>query len=280
MTWAAYGPIAAAEWTRALESTGEALLQECLERHPSLLPIVTVYDQSLLGGHHGVWMDAVISQPPLPGFHRRVPDFMWIKSDSATVVVTCVEIERQDKFWFRRDGTPTAQLTQALDQLEEWRIWFATASKDEFFETYRLPSVWRLRHFSQKYVLVYGRRSEFDTTAGSRHGAEAHYLNRKRARMMSPDTAQMTLDAIGPSESNRQLVTVRLRENRLEAVSVPPTFTCGQHMRHLARNVEGLELSIRSMATPASAERIGYLARRLEFWQAAPEFGSFRTGSE
>ena len=114
MAWDVYEPTVSSDWQNALEREDEKALQTCIERHPCLLPVGAY-------GNHGAWMDAVITQPPLAGFHKRVPDFMWFESDSSTVVAVCVEIERQGKYWFNVGGTPTADLSQALDQIQEWR---------------------------------------------------------------------------------------------------------------------------------------------------------------
>jgi hypothetical protein len=280
MPWQEYESYVSTAWTSALTETKERVLQRCIERHPCLLGVDSVQTPSYPSGHHGVWMDAVISQPPLWGYQNRVPDFMWITSDSSTVVATCVEIERQDKYWFNKAGTPTADLNQARDQIDEWRIWFRSCPKDDFFEAYRLPDVWRRRNFAQRYFLLYGRRSEFDDHVGSRHGNEAHRLNRKRGELLKHDSGQRTLDALHPDHASRGLVTIRLHDHQLEVVSVPPVFKTGPHMRLMARYVEGLPLGINRMEPHPSQERLDYLTERVAYWAKAPEFGAFGPGSE
>ena len=90
---------------------------------------------------------------------------MWIEINSAEVISTFVEIERPSKRWFHKDGTPTADLSQARDQISEWRGWFEDNTVESFFDTYCLPGEWLSeRRFRQQYVLVYGRRSEFAET--------------------------------------------------------------------------------------------------------------------
>jgi hypothetical protein len=158
MAWEEYQPLVQASWEAALAGPDEGPLQDCLAAHPCLLPVYKPGDVDI-GGHHGPWMDAVITQPPLAGFRKRVPDFMWFERTSATVTAVCVELERPTKFWFNRGGTPTANLTQALDQIQEWKNWFAGRPAKEFFDAYRLPNEWLFRrHFDQRYILLYGRR--------------------------------------------------------------------------------------------------------------------------
>jgi hypothetical protein len=277
MAWLEYDAIVRRDWLEALNKPLECDLQRCLELHPCLLPVATTSDTA---GGHGLWMEAVITQPPLAGFKKRVPDFMWFVSNSSTVTAVCLEIERSTKLWFKKNGTPTAELTQALDQLEEWRGWFAAHTKEELFDEYQLAPQWRNRHFKQHYALAYGRRSEFDTTAGTRHEANAIHLNQKRATMVKGDTSQMTLDALFPSETYRRLATIALRDNQLVAKSIPPTFETGEHVRRLARHVSGLEIAVDEMEHPPSPERLVYLKQRIAYWRHVPEWGMFSPISE
>jgi hypothetical protein len=160
MPWDDYLAKTIADWEAALASTRERAVHDCLALHPSLLPLQRSGDPGALG-HHGAWMDAVITEPPLEGFRRRVPDFMWFERTSASVTAVCLELERPSKYWFRKDGVQTADLRQALDQIQEWREWFADHRPEELFEAYRLPQEWLVqRRFNQRYILLYGRRAQ------------------------------------------------------------------------------------------------------------------------
>jgi hypothetical protein len=92
--------ILASRWRQLIdsdESTDERLVQSFLERHPSLLPGSHSVDGS---SGHWPFPFAVISQPKLPGLSTRIPDFMWIASDSASVYPILIEIETPHKRWF------------------------------------------------------------------------------------------------------------------------------------------------------------------------------------
>lgn len=259
-----YRDIVRQDWAAALDANSEVEVQRCLERHPSLLP----FDRGgSAGGHHGPWMRVVITQPQLTGLHSFVPDFMWFERDSSTVTAVCVEVESPAKFWFRKDGVQTAALTQALDQIQEWRGWFQTVNTKELFSQYALPYEFLFRVFKQRFVLLYGRRSEFDAAAGSRHGLSAARLNRKRASIAPPDVTVRTLDSLDPDGSDARVTTITYRDHLLQAVTIPPTWTTGQWVRDFVRSVEGIEEAIGRMEH-APAQRVEYLKSRVRFWKS------------
>src|SRR4051794_14518271 len=77
MEWDAYNRWLWEKWSALLNSdrqSNEKAFQDFLEQHPSLLP-------HFFGGH-GSLHSAVFSQPELPGFRKKHPDFMWISLDS------------------------------------------------------------------------------------------------------------------------------------------------------------------------------------------------------
>ena len=92
MTWDTYVEIVNQEWQALLANTGstEKDFQGFFERHTCCLPqMYPVFKR----GAHGPYPGAVISQPVLPGFSRKVPDFLYITRDSATVYAVLIEIE-------------------------------------------------------------------------------------------------------------------------------------------------------------------------------------------
>ncbi len=272
--WDAYAEMVRAAWAAALDAEDEATVQRCLEQHPCLLPL---YGSNTAGGggHHGHWMDVVVTQPPLPGYQSRVPDFLWVERDSGSVTVVCVELERPNKFWFNVDGSQTSDLTQALGQIGDWRDWFQTNRSSNFFDAFQIPRQWSSRVFRQRYVLLYGRAREFESEVGSRHGAEGDRLNRIRQQLNSqPDLKVNTLDSLVPNKSHSSTITVKRTNKRLAAVAVPPTFETGQQVLQLARHVERLSDAIGKIES-VSAERRDYLIERLGFWREAPLGGSY-----
>ena len=105
---------------------------------------------------------AVISKPKLPGL-RRQPDFMWIATDSVGLYPILVEIETPHKKWFYGDHAEIhSDLTHAQGQLAEWRAWFDRGQTHAFLDDYDIPRELRKRRFSPRFVLIHGRRADYE----------------------------------------------------------------------------------------------------------------------
>jgi hypothetical protein len=162
MGWEKYKKIILKEWKELLEKIDrvtERDFQHFFESHPCMLPWI----YGVFGvGAHGMFPSALISQPVLPSFTRKVPDFMFIARDSAAVYAVLIEIEDPRKPWATSNGCPSAKLTQAINQLKEWQAWFSQPLNCKQFKGYyNIPQEFlNYRQFLQKYILIYGRQSE------------------------------------------------------------------------------------------------------------------------
>ncbi len=125
LAWDTYSDMALAEWYKLLSlNPEEDEVQRFLELHPSMIPGGS--GDVGPGGHHGSDMGAVFRRPKLIGSGRTFePDFMWVTRSSGLVTPILIEIEKPSKRWFRKDGRPTGEFTEAHDQLNDWRSWFA-----------------------------------------------------------------------------------------------------------------------------------------------------------
>lgn len=92
-------------------ATDERPLQKYLESRPVLLV-------QHLGGGHGRW---VIPQPRLGA--EFVPDFMIAEKSSLGFEWTAVELENPSVSSFTQGGDPSAALSHAIRQIEDWRGW-------------------------------------------------------------------------------------------------------------------------------------------------------------
>lgn len=254
----AYDKAVEAEWTTFLNEANprdEALFQHFLERHPTLLP--GPYGTPW-GRYHGPIHDAVFSQPELPGFRAKRPDFLLFEQDSATVYAVLIEIEAPAKPWCTRAGGPSSALTKAIDQIRDWKAWFSDpVNVLAFRKLYNLDEDIDDRRLVQHYVLIYGRREEanrIQTFAGKRHDLAA------------ADEFFMTYDRLEPNGGAD--LTVRLDrsgpDTKLRVISVVPTITLNRDGAIWFSTLEGSEEAIRSCAM-ISDTRKEFLLERLHF---------------
>lgn len=257
MTWDDYANKVQAEWKALLDSDagqGEKPIQRFLETHPSLVPGA----QSMSGpSGHSAYPAALIRQPKLPSFDYKIPDFMWIAVDSAKIYAVMIEIEAPKKKWFNKDETPNAKFSQAKDQLTKWRVWFREPRNEEaFLDYYNLPSWRRDRRFVPQFVLIYGRRAEFEGKPN---------LTKKRANEERESEYFMTFDRLKPIHDSSQYMTIERNKSGYKAVSIPATVQLGPVFSQYRSLISGKEYCVDSSHYMTN-ERKGFLTRRLAYW--------------
>ncbi|WP_121120186.1 Shedu immune nuclease family protein [Croceibacterium ferulae] len=241
-------------WAKLLDGNPtERDVQHFLEQHPALIPGAF----SVIGGlsGHAPFPDAVISQPELYGYQRRKPNFMWISKNSLTLNPVLIEIEAPEKKMFRKDGTPTAEFTQAKNQLLEWKVWFSKPENQmAFLRDYAIP-FHRLR-LEPQYVLIFGRRSEYE-------GNEQ--LTRLRSEQMGANEVLMSFDRLGFDANSDQFLSVRHKPLGYEVLHVPPTLWLGPAMFSYEVPLDGLSAAVDNNPF-ISGERKGFIKDRLPYW--------------
>lgn len=161
----------------------ERAVHRFLEQHPCLLPGGEA-DAMSIGGHHGPFPGAVITQAQLQGTFQRQPDFIWPNKVSGVFMPVFLELERPDKLWLREDRRQqTAEFSQAIAQAAEWRTWLdSDANRLVCYEVYGISDWIRADHkIEPVFRLVYGRRSEFvdDAQLTRQREARSHVCPRK-----------------------------------------------------------------------------------------------------
>jgi hypothetical protein len=189
------------------------------------------------------------------GRSLRLP---WLASDSANFTPVFIEIESPAKRWFTQAEVPTSDLTQAINQLAQWRAWLnQNANVAVFYDAFEVPEALR-RHltFRPEFVLIYGRRSEFD---------ERPQLRRLREQFERHGQVVMTFDRLEPRSDCQQYLTATKRNGRYRALAVPPTVRLGplpaEDFSRIDRIPEAVEAS--PWMTP---ERRTFLIERLPYW--------------
>lgn len=286
LAWEQYSDRALSDWYSLLsQEPEEDEVQRFLELHPSMIPGGS--GDIGPGGHHGSELSAVFRRPNLIGGGRVFqPDFMWVTRSTSLVTPILVEIEKPSKRWFRRDGRPTSEFTEAHDQLNDWRSWFARdGNKALFREKFLiLGEKYEDRPLEPQYVLVYGRESEFGIEGGH---ANPNGLRYKRDQQRRTDESFMTFDALRPRFDHSNSMTLTMTAHGPEIHAFSPVYGTGTHSGEgallLGDPHDALDRSVM-----ISDERRAYLAKRWSYWQqherqknADPSSARFRqTGVE
>jgi hypothetical protein len=234
-----------AKWSEFLVSadqSDERSFHAFFERYSTLLPGPhgTVGARNYLDGSHGPLVGGVISEPELPGIRIRRPDFLLFGQDSASLHVVLIEIEAPAKRWCTDNGVPAASLTQALDQVHEWKSWFAEPQNNIVFrELYGLNEIIRARRLVPHYVLIYGRR---------RDAERFDAFSKKRADLAGPNEYLMTYDRLVASTNDE--LTLKLDrstpDTAFRVVEVPPTFKIEKSNALRFSRMKGREDAIRA----------------------------------
>ncbi|WP_254509543.1 Shedu immune nuclease family protein [Anatilimnocola floriformis] len=234
----------------------ESELQKFLEQNPSMVP----GSRTPCGtsGHWPLHM-AVISQPPLHGFNGHIPDFMWLSKHSDNWYPAMVEIERPAKRLFTAAKRPTADFTQARNQLAEWKTWLKEPTNQlKFVADYGVaPSAAGFYQMGYHFLLVYGRRAEFETD---------QELTKLRSNLLGDDEDLMSFDRLCPDESRKLAVTVKATgSGKFKVIAVPETFGLRPaNAKHLS-SYTGLEEAIDANPN-ISQERAAFLRERIGYW--------------
>lgn len=263
MPWDDYAKIVDPRWRALLNdpATGEAEIHAFLEMHPCLVPGHDAFEGA---GHGnlpaGPGSCCVFSKPPLPyGNTIRVPDFMWITTDSRTQWAVLIEIEDPKKPWLTKSGQGTAKLTQAENQVLEWReLLNSPENKRRFMDMYGLPSVYPLEF---AFCLIYGRRQ--DVTAIEQM--------KRRNSIKRLEIHSMTFDRLRPAEPTRNFICAGVKKGQFHAISVPPTLKLDLGLIWRWEKIAGK--SVATMASPHfEPGRQKFLAERFDHWdRVAPK---------
>lgn len=90
MKWEVYEKRVRDKWNELLSSeANEPTIHEFLEKHPSLLP--GAFGLTGRSGHNP-FPCAVITKPPLQSIGKKIPDFLWIATDSKSVYPILIEL--------------------------------------------------------------------------------------------------------------------------------------------------------------------------------------------
>ncbi len=257
MPWEQYEKYVAENWRKILNSPSvtEKEIHSFLEQHPCLIP--GAFSLPTPSGHIP-YPAAVISKPPLNGIETKIPDFIWIANSSSTVYAVLIEIETPTKKWYTKKGIPSQYLTQAMNQIKEWKRWFNIPENMALFmKDYQIPSyILRSSTFRTQFILIYGNREEF---------VGKDKFNAKRAQLNSENEEYMTFDRLQPDDHAQNLICVRKTDEGYEAHTIPPTFTHVPEFANYRSVIRNMDKAI-SKNLLITEERKAFLIKRLPYW--------------
>jgi hypothetical protein len=184
---------------------------------------------------------------------------MWLSKTSEDIIPVLIELEAPGKQWLTRAGDRTADLTHAEGQLADWkRTLDDPASRQLFADLYDFPGRWaREFNLEPRFVLIYGRRSEFEDSPDK---------NRLRRSLRERGVAAMTFDRLSPLPGSKNAVCVSIRNGRPRALAIPPTFRLGPGNASEVAYLDGLREAIETNPL-ISEQRREFLLQRLPYWK-------------
>ena len=241
---------------------GEVVYQKFFEKNPAFVP----GSREILGmaSSHYPIQNALISQPGLLNDEKfRKPDFMWIAKNSLKLCPVLIEIEKPSKQEFKKHSDfNRAEFNQAINQILHWkRILDSIEGKQDFYERYDIPDEFRKLKFSPQYVLVYGRRSEYEGNS---------WLTGIRAEHETDDIRIMSFDRLKTPDRNAfDCVTCTVKKGKYHVINIPPTFVFKPSTINAIGGYEGY-LDFHSAVDKmdyTSDERKKFLKKRFDYWK-------------
>jgi len=264
ISWDEYAKQVYSEYHNLLKShlEDESVFQHFFESHPSFVPgSFELFGKS---GHYP-HLNSLITQPEIGGVFRRKPDFMWLAQDSLTFCPIFIEIEKPSKRTFTTARLQSADFTQALDQINEWKMVLNNPTNIQLLYEYcDVPDYMRKKKFKPQYGLVFGMRSEY---------ANDEYLTRKRAELVPEDVCLMSYDRLSPSSDCRDLLCSRISQAKYTVVTIPGTFRYNPCEADILPKLQGFLEAIDRMQY-TTQERKFFLKERYEYWS---NFGVLET---
>jgi len=221
---------------------------------------------------HSPFPMAVLSKSPLSGAGMYVPDFIWLASDSSNFTPVFIEIESPCKRWFTKDGVPTHDLSQAVNQLAQWRAWLSLHENAAlFYRSFEIPEyLYRHLTFRPEFVLIYGRRKEFE---------DRPQLTRLREQFERHGQVVMTFDRPHPAKDCSRYISAVKTNGPYRALAVPATMELGPMVADDFARIAALPEAIQKNEW-ISEERRRFLVERLPYWNAwarTPDHGTICT---
>lgn len=258
VSWDEYAKCSYNEYQELLKNNGddESVFQHFFERNPSFMP--GAFELFGTSGHYP-FTQSLITQPQLNGgLFTRIPDFIWLAQDSSFFTPVLIEIEKPNKRTFTTTGCQSAEFSQALGQIAEWKsILSSPENVLQFYKCFNIPDWIRKKTFKPQYGLIFGRRTEFESDP---------LLLGKRAQLVQDDVKLISFDRLYPDPNGRDLMCTTLKKGKYTVKTIPPTYQYSPATADNFSVVSGFDSAVShmEMTTP---ERQEFLVNRYAYWK-------------
>lgn len=256
IAWNEYYPLVMEEYLQLLKTSGddEKAFQVFFENNPSFIPgALELFGQS---GHYP-HMDTLISQPQLGVSFKRIPDYVWLAQDSLTFCPVFVEIEKPNKKMFNLQGNASADFTQAIGQIKEWRgLLKNPINVQVFYEYFDIPLHLRKKVFNPQFLLIYGRREEYENN---------EMLTLMRSELQENNIEIMSFDRLKPLADYQQFTCSKVKHKQYHIISIPPTFRYRADCAEVLYLYQGFKEKIDEMKHTSDGRK-EFLKNRYNYW--------------
>ncbi|HIE0435692.1 TPA: Shedu immune nuclease family protein [Proteus mirabilis] len=141
------------------QNLNEQTYQKYLEDNPEFIPREFIQN-------HGLHLSTVFRKFPLSS--EYIPDFLYVSKSSDDWNVVFIEIEKPSSKYFLNNTTNFHNdFTKAIEQMNDWRAWISIPANLESLKQnslihFLVPSVMQRNPLNIKYLLVHGRRKEYE----------------------------------------------------------------------------------------------------------------------
>ena len=178
----------------------EQVYQSYLEKYTRLIPREFVQN-------HGIGCHLVLRKLPFGPDYKS--DFFYFSKSSDDWNAVFIELEKPQSRFFRQ-GTNEfhPEFVHALAQINQWRAWFARGNQQAFLPTVHTIQV--PHHMAatnptyNKYVLVYGRRAEYE---------KDHIRRSLIVSEEQDDFKIVTFDSLAEDVEHKSEVSIGVRHN-------------------------------------------------------------------
>ncbi|WP_165422279.1 Shedu anti-phage system protein SduA domain-containing protein [Rhizobium ruizarguesonis] len=177
----------------------EQVYQKYLEENTRFIPREFVQN-------HGVSCHIALRKLPFGADYKS--DFFFLSKSTTHWNAVHIEIEKPSSKFFKGNTTDfDPGFQHAVDQIDEWRAWFERGNEEAFrniINPLLMPTNMARNPIKHKYVLVYGRRSEY---------ADNDVRRTKVSMRARDDFKIMSFDSLAEGLAGKSVFNIGVRRN-------------------------------------------------------------------